>query len=197
MTRRRVAIVIAATLALAACAAITSSTRVTQSAGEAKHPYRKLAVIAMSASKAERQVFDDALVARLAAAGVNGIVGDRYIEDAAVANGISPMEAIRAAGADGVIYVWLRPDAADVNLVPSAGAWGWTVSGSVINWYPADVQVRPLSVKFEVRLYDVETQQLAWSAYVTKLYPKSLDADAPQVADGIVRELAGRGFIAR
>jgi hypothetical protein len=197
MRRRRVAITLAATLALAACAAITSSTRVTQSAGEAKHPYRKVAVIAMSASKAERQVFDDALVARLSAAGVTGIVGDRYIEDAAVANGITPMEAIRAAGADSVIYVWLRPDAADVNLVPSPGAWGWTVSGSVVNWYPPETQVRPMAVKFEVRLYDVDTQQLAWSAYATKLYPKTLDVDAPQVADAIVRELAGRGFIAR
>lgn len=195
MTRRRVAFALAAALALGACADLTSSARVVQGAGEAKHPYRKFAVIAMSGSKAERQVFDDALVARLATAGASGIVGDRYIEDAAVANGIGPMEAIKAAGADGVIYVWLRPDAVDAKVEPSPGAWGWT--GSAAAWYSPAAQVQATMVRFEVRLYDVDTQQLVWSGYATKLYPKTLAIDAPPVANAIVGELVRRGFIAR
>jgi hypothetical protein len=188
-------VIAAATAALlAACAGLTAGTHISQSDGVAKHPYRKIAVIAMSASKSERQTFDDALVARLSAAGVDGIVGDRYIEDAAAANGIAPMEAIRAAGADGVIYVWLRRDSDTSRIDPTPGAWGWT--GSAAAWYPSAATVQAMMSRFDFRLYDVGTQALVWSGSTTTFYPKSLDADAPPVANAVVAELTKRGFVA-
>ena len=95
MLLRRMALAGAVAMLAAGCG-LTADTRITASDGVAKHPYRKIAVVAMSASRAERKVFDDAFVARLSAAGVEGIVGDRYIEDAAVANGIEPVQAMRA-----------------------------------------------------------------------------------------------------
>jgi len=185
--------VLAVAALLAGCG-LTSSTQVTQSEGVAKHAYRKIAIIAMSASRTERQVFDDAMVARLAAVGVDGIVGDRYIENAASANGISAIDALRAAGADGVIYVWLRPDGDNLRVEPAPGDWGWT--GTAAAWYPAAVNVKMMMTRFDARLYDVGTQELAWSAFTTKFYPTTLAKDAPQVADAIVAELVKRGFIA-
>jgi hypothetical protein len=193
MMLRPVVVMVAAML-VAACG-LTASTRISTSDGEARHAYRKIAVIAMSASKSERQTFDDALVARLGAAGVDAIVGDRYIEDAATANGIAPMQAIRAAGADGVIYVWLHPDGDSSSRVdPSPGSWGWM--GSAAAWYPSASTVRAMMSKFELRLYDIDTQGLVWSGDTTTFYPKTLALDAPPIADAIVRELAKRGFIA-
>ena len=190
MLRR--AVLLLAAMLLAACG-LTANTRVSDSVGVAKHPYRKIAVIAMSASKAERKVFDDALVARLAAAEVEGVIGDRYIEDAATANGIAPMDAIRAAGADGVIYVWLRPQDDQKGADPSPAAWGWT--GAAAAWYPSAGTVRAMMSRFDARFYDVGTQTLAWSGSTALFYPKTLAIDAPHVADAIVAELARRGFI--
>jgi len=185
MKRRSTVAIFASALLFAACG-LTASTRISTSDGTAKHTYHKLAVIAMSGSKAERQLFDDALVARLAAAGVEGIVGDRYIEDAASANGVAPMDAIRAAHADGVIYVWLRADSDRNGIVP--GAW----SGATGAWYTTG---QVTMSRFEARLYDADTQALAWSGSTTTFYPKSLAIDAPPIADAFVAALAKRGFI--
>jgi hypothetical protein len=194
MPARRIGVIGVAALLVAACG-LTAGTRISASEGEPKHAYRKIAVVAMSASRAERKVFDDAFVARLGAAGVGGIVGDRYIEDAAVANGIEPVQAMRAAGADAIIYVWLRADGDDARVEPSAGAWGWL--GPAAAWYPPAQTVQAMMSKFELRLYDIDTQGLAWSGYSTTYYPKTLDVDAPKIADAVVGELARRGFIAR
>ncbi len=192
--RRRAVAGFAGVLLLGGCG-LTSGTRINTTFGEAKRPYRKIAVIAMSASRDERRTFDDALVVKLAAAGVDGIVGDRYIEDAATANGISPMDAIRAAGADGVIYVWLRADTDAGRVLPTPSSWGWT--GPAASWYPAPDVTQAMMSRFEARLYDVSTQQLAWSGVTTTFYPKSVAIDAPLAGDAIVGELAKRGFIAR
>jgi hypothetical protein len=192
MLLRRMALAGAVAMLAAGCG-LTADTRITASDGVAKHPYRKIAVVAMSASRAERKVFDDAFVARLSAAGVEGIVGDRYIEDAAVANGIEPVQAMRAAGADGIVYVWLRPDGDDLRVEPSAGGWGWL--GPAAAWYPSAQTVQAMMAKFELRLYDIDTQGLVWSGYSTTYYPKTLEIDAPKIADAVVGELAKRGFI--
>ncbi|MEP7063957.1 MAG: hypothetical protein ABI881_16335 [Betaproteobacteria bacterium] len=194
MPARRIAVIGVAALVVAACG-LTAGTRITASEGEPKHVYRKIAVVAMSASRAERKVFDDAFVARLGAAGVDGMVGDRYIEDAAVANGIEPVQAMRAAGADAIMYVWLRGESDDLHVEPSAGGWGWL--GPAASWYPSAQSAQAMTSKFELRLYDIDTQGLAWSGYSTTYYPKSLDVDAPKIADAVVGELARRGFIAR
>ena len=194
MARRHAIAGFASVLLLSACG-LTSGTRIVTTSGEAKHAYRKIAVIAMSASRDERRTFDDALVSKLSAAGVEGIVGDRYIEDAATANGISPMDAIRAAGADGVIYVWLRADTSTGGVEPTPGSWGWT--GAAASWYPAPKVAQAMMAKFEARLYDVGTQQLAWSGVTTTFYPKSVAIDAPLAGEAIVGELVKRGFIVR
>lgn len=194
MRRRALLAALAAATLAAGCATLTANSGVSRSLGSAKHPYRKIVVIAMSASADERKVFDEAVVARLRAAGVEGIVGERYIDNAAVANGVAPMDAITADGADGVIYAWLRPDNSDARVDPSPGSWGWV--GPRAAWYPSGGTVNAMMVRFDVRLYDVATQALAWSGDVTKLYPKTIAVDAPDVADATVRELVKRGFIA-
>ena len=191
MMRRTFVSLLAAVLC-AGCG-LTANTQIYRSDGVAKHAYRKIAVIAMSASKSERQTFDDAMVARLARAGVDGIVGDRYIEDAATANGIAPMDAIRAAGADGVIYVWLRAegDATAEGSTPSS----FGPSGAGAAWYPLQLAGLAPRSSFDVRMYDVATQGIAWSGRSATFYPQSLAVDAPQVADAVVGELVKRGFI--
>jgi hypothetical protein len=194
MRRRALLAALAAATLAAGCATLTANSGVSRSLGSAKHPYRKIVVIAMSASADERKVFDEAVVARLRASGVEGIVGERYIDNAAVANGVAPMDAIKADGADGVIYAWLRPAHSDARVDPSPGSWGWV--GPRAAWYPSGGTVNAMMVRFDVRLYDVATQALAWSGDVTKLYPKTIAVDAPDVADATVRELVKRGFIA-
>jgi hypothetical protein len=191
---RRTASSMVAALTLAACGyGLTDSTRISDSVGTPSHPYQRIAVVAMSPSKAERQLFDDALVARLTAYGTGAIVGDRFIEDAAAANGIAPMDAMRAAHADAVLYIWLRTD-------------GDSASGSVPrmavpddsrkSWYMPGQNVPNAMATFEARLYDVETQGLAWSGTTTTFYPKSMAADAPPAAAAIAGALAKRGFLA-
>lgn len=184
----RITATILVALLVAGCG-LAANTQIGDSIGEAKRAFRSIAVIAMSGSKAERQAFDDVLVARLAAAGVKGIVGDRYIEDAAVANGVAPMQAIRAAGADGVLYVWLH-QVGDKAGVPSPQSWGAT--GAAAYWYSRETT--PQS-RFEARLYNVDTQGLVWSGATRTFYPKTLAVDAPPVANAIVDELVKRGFI--
>ncbi|MEO8847320.1 MAG: hypothetical protein ABI440_01635 [Casimicrobiaceae bacterium] len=175
---------------LASACAFTSNTRISESEGSAQHAYQRIAVIALSASKSERETFDTALVARLGRAGIEGIAGDRYIEDAAAANGVAPMEAIRAARADAVIYVWLGSD----NDTPGVGIAAGS-RGSTTAWYTPTLASSP-TARFEARLYDVGTQKLAWAGTSTTLYPKSLAVDAPAIADAFVGALVKRGFIA-
>ncbi len=188
---RNLALACACAALVAACGTAATTEVVTLEAS-VTHSYRKIAVIAMSGSKDERRVFDDAMVTRLVAAGVEGVVGDRYIEDAAVANGIEPMIAVRATGADAVMYVWLRRSN-ESRVDPSPGSWGWT--GTQAAWYPSPGQTAEMMSRFEVRLYDLASQRLAWSGYTATFYPRSIGEDAPRIADRVVVELGKRGLV--
>jgi hypothetical protein len=193
MTRAIAIAACAAALTLGACA-LTAGTEAVTADYTATHPYHRIAVISMSQSKAERQLFDDVLVARLAAAGAGAVIGDRYIEDAAVANGIKPMDALRAARADGVMYVSMVPLGQDSRREAAGGTWGWG-GAAATSWYPKQPDRNVIKAQFEFELYDIETQKLVWRGYSTQFYPKTLEQDAPHVADAIVVELVKRGVI--
>jgi hypothetical protein len=162
-------------------------------------PYRKIAVVPMSSGANERKVIDAEMAQRFATAGVDTVPGESMIEGARVADGKATVEALRASGADAVLYIWLRRDDSrtvpGTNVQPSIGTWNWF--GTDPEWYASPQLQRLMVGRFEARLYDMKTQKLMWTANTATFYPKSVEQDAPGVAKAIVGDLASLGFTPR
>ena len=142
---------------------------------------------------------DTVFTATFAKVGVQVIPGEKMIEGARSADGSATMQALKASGADAVLYIWLRRDdprtVPGTNIQPSLGTWNWF--GSEPEWYASPQLQRLMIGRFEARLYDLKSQKLAWSATTATFYPKTVDKDAPEVAEAIVGDLAKLGFTPR
>ncbi len=162
-------------------------------------PFKTIAVVPMSSGASERKVIDSVFTQRFATVGVQVIPGEKMIEGARVADGSATMEALKASGAEAVLYIWLRRDdrrtVPGTDVQPSLAAWGWF--GGEPEWYASPQLQRLMVGRFEARLYSMKSLKLVWSGNTATFYPKSVDQDAPGVAAAIVGDLAKLGFAAR
>jgi hypothetical protein len=109
--RNAVAIVTGVTLVVA-CAGMSLSTQVISTWKDPKYasaPLKKVFVISlMKVEPGGRDAVEDAVVARLASAGVGGVASQTVMSDDPQRPGPSLPEAIAASGADGVLLVNVR-----------------------------------------------------------------------------------------
>jgi hypothetical protein len=185
-----------AALVVAGCSgagSISSSTQVTDSQGDAREPYRSIAVVPMDGTGDEGQVFANAIGAQLAARGVVVKADDKFVKSVLTANGNAVMKALKASGADGVLYLYLQRTDKTGKGDTSLGGWGWI--GQQATWYTAPGNANAAIGRFEARLYDLSSGKEVWFGRTMTFYPKSAAVDAPPVAEVVAAELAKHGFI--
>jgi hypothetical protein len=171
-------------------------------------PMKKIDVVAVGTSLANRRVFEDIFAQRLRDAGVDGVAGWTVIPDEARAAEAPFTAAVTKTGAQGLLVVRLlgvdTRTQVTTTMVPTGGPmWGGTRWGG--GWgggafgpsmVPvAEIQQYDLAM-VETTLYDVATGRVVWAATTQTFNPSSMQREAPGFADVIITQLSARGLIA-
>ena len=190
-------LLIAAALALAACASTTlrDSWYDTSYSGG---PFRKMLVLGVSNNLSERRIFEDVMSQRLAGSGVEAIPAYRYLADGDKAAEPALDAAVRASGADGLLMSRVRGidrrTSVTTAMAPMYGpGFGWY--GIYSAWYPV-TEVRQYDIAtVETSLFAADGKRVVWSGMTETYEPTSVAKDAPGFAAVIVKALQARGLV--
>lgn len=164
---------------------------------------RKVVVVASDGTTADSRVFEDIMVQKLSAAGVQAIPGYSTVPPEA-RQGEGPFSAaIAATGADGVLMVrLLRVDTktqVSTMMVPGAGFgpyggfYGGFYGGP--GFYPVtDVSQYDVAT-VETNLYDARTRRLIWAGTTETINPSNVANEAPGFADLLITQFRARGLV--
>ena len=194
MAGRRAVVLVTAVL-LAACAT-TALRDQWVDASYRGGPFRKLLVLGVSSHVSERRTFEDLMVARLVAAGVDAIPAYRLLPSAEKVPEAALDDAVRASGADGLLMSRVvgldRRVSATTSLAPAHGL-GWY--GLYTRWYPV-TEVREYEVaSVETSLFAPDGKRVVWSGMTETYEPTSVARDGPAFARVIVGALQHRGLL--
>lgn len=165
--------------------------------GYAGGPLRKLFVMGQAMRDVTaRRILEDALAARLKAAGVDAVpawtafateaqVGESALSAAIAASGADGVLMVRLVGVENQVSVWPTP-------VPAPG-FGWY--GFYSSWYTAPTVTVDQVAVVETTLFDVKTKRLLWSGTSETSNPASVQREAPGFADVIVTAMGRAGFV--
>jgi hypothetical protein len=164
-------------------------------------PFRKLLVLGVSSNVAERHTFEDIMAARIAATGVEAVQAYRYLPDSAQAPEAQLDQAVKAAGADGLVMSRIRAidrrTSVSTVMVPGPpfGPWGYHYYGWYSGWYPAtDVRQYDIAI-VETSVFATNTKRVVWAGMTETFQPTSVADDAPGFANVIVRAMQARGLL--
>jgi hypothetical protein len=165
-------------------------------------PFRKFFVMGLSARNVTaRRVFEDIMVAKLQAAGVQAVPAYQYLNDDGPAGEQSVQAAVAQSGADAVMMervlgVDTRTNVS-TELVPGpmmGPGMGWY--GPYSGWYAVPQISQYQVATAETTLYDAKSRQLVWTATSQTFNPTSVQKEAPGLADAVIGALRQRGLIA-
>lgn len=171
-------------------------------------PVRKVFVMGLAArNTTARRVFEDIMVAKLQAAGVQAVPAYQFVP----ADGEVPEPVLEAAvaksGADAMMMTRLlgieTQTSVSTVMVPGpvmgpmyGPGWGPGWWGAYNAWY-AVPQVTQYQIAIaETTLYDTGTKRLVWTATSRTFNPQSVQQEAPGLADAVIGALQARGLIA-
>jgi hypothetical protein len=165
-------------------------------------PFRKIVVIASDGTTADSRVFEDIMVQKLQAAGVNAVPGYTTVPADARRAEAPFSAAVAATGADGVIIIRLiRVDTkTQVSTMmmpgPMVGPWGGYYGGFYGGGFYAVPEVTQYDVaSVETNVYVVATRSLVWAATTQTVNPTTVAKEAPNFADIIIGQLRARGLV--
>lgn len=164
-------------------------------------PFKKFFVIGLSARDVTaRRIFEDVMVAKLTAAGVQAVPEWQSVQ----AEGQAPegvvSGAVEATGADAVLMARLVAIDTRISVMPVAvpgPGFGWygPYAGWYSSWYAAP-QITQYDVAIvETSLFDAKTKRLVWSATSQTVDPASVQKEAPVFADTIIGALQRAGLL--
>src|SRR6188508_2107853 len=192
--------ILAAVLLLTGCASTTLQSQ-WRDPGYAGGPFKKIFVIGLSARDiTARRIFEDVMVAKLAAAGVQAVPQWQYLKgDGPAAEG-AVAAAIDATGADAVLMARLvaidRQVSVSPGIYPGPGfGWYGPYSGWYSGWYAAPQVLQYDIAIVETTLFDTKTKRLVWSATSQTVDPASVQQEAPAFADTIIGALQRAGLL--
>jgi hypothetical protein len=199
MQRRRFLAVLA--LALAGCASTTLRDTWTDP-GFRGPAFRKVFVLGVSHSDTDRRLFEDIMVQRIAASGVEAIPAWRYLPEAGPVPQADLERAVTASGADAVLMTRVRNldrrvsvSQTPVPMGPGWGPWGRSFGGWYSGWHTVTDVRETTTAVVETSLFDARPRELVWTATSETFQPRSVQQDGPGFADVIVRELQARRFL--
>lgn len=200
---RRRSVAFAAALALVGCAASTSIVNEWRSPDPGP-PLKRVLVVGIFQDASVRRTFEDEVVVALRAEGVEAQPSYRYIpQDGPVPQTVLE-QAVRTAGATGVLSTRVLRVSSQVQVIPTGpavwgppwgfygwygGAWGPTFA------YPTAQVVTTETVYGEVRLFSVPDDKLVWAATTATFSPSNPRKDSAEFAKVVVGQLAAGGLI--
>jgi hypothetical protein len=182
--------------ALAGCASTTlkdSWTDPTYTRGA----FKKWIVVGVGKSSVGKRTFEDVMVAKLKARGVDAVPGYRFLADRRATE--QELDgAVVASGADGLMMVHLRRvetrTQVTQTMVPGPAYPGFGWYGVYGGWYSVP-EVRQYDIAtVETTVYEVYGKKLVWSGVTETFDPRSVAQEAPQFCDVVLDALAQRGI---
>ena len=180
-------------LALVACA----STQLTNSWTSPDYkgpPLKKILVVGVSNQPALRRTFEDEFVKDLKAVGVEAVASYNFIPDGGRAEEAQVNQAVKDAGADGVLIT--RLVRVDVNtqvtpVYPSTMGMGYYggYAGAYGGYYDPGMVTQTDTIVLETNLYGVDESHLLWSGTTQTFAPTSLNQEMPGFAKIIIGAL--------
>jgi hypothetical protein len=166
--------------------------------------FKRILVVGVSGSLTARRVFDDIFAQSLNDAGVQGLPGYQFIENASSPNEANFNAGVERSGADAVLLVRLlgvdTKTQVSTTMVPAMygspfggpfgpyGPWGpaWYAVPDVQQYQVADV---------EATLFDTKSHRPIWSATTQTFNPTTVAAETPGYAKLVIAQLSARGLI--
>jgi hypothetical protein len=204
MSKRCHAVVSKAVLSLVALAVVAcAATQLTNSWTSPEYkgpPLKKILVVGVSNQPALRRNFEDEFVKDLKAAGVDAVASYNFIPEGGKAEEARVNQAVKDAGADGVLIT--RLVRVDVNtqvtpVYPSTMGMGYYggYAGAYGGYYDPGMVTQTDTIVLETNLYGIDESHLLWSGTTQTFAPSSLQQEMPGFAKIIMAELKKHKFI--
>jgi len=170
-------------------------------------PFKKIFVIGLARNETSRRVFEDIMVTRLQATGVQAVPAYQFIpEDAQVPEPILEA-AVAKSGADAMLMTRLLGVNTQTNVStvmvpgpvmgpgfgPGWGGPGWW--GAYNSWWAVPQVTTYQIATAETTLFDASTRRIVWTATSETFNPQSVQQEAPGLADRVVTALQGRKLL--
>jgi hypothetical protein len=202
----RLALFGAAALLLSACASTQFNAQWLNPEAAGRLPVRNVLVIGISRDTTARRVYEDTMVAQLAARGVKAQPSYRSLPDDGPAEQPAIERAVRDARADAVLVSRTISVISEVRVSPGMvmgppGGFGW---GGFYGFYQgmwASAYAIPPSVYtvqnvvVDTRLFDAKDFMMLWSGSSTTTPTSSMQATIVDFATSLVAALASAGAI--
>ena len=194
--------VLAGLVLVAGCASTTLQSEWRDPAYNAG-PFKKIFVIGLSARDVTaRRVFEDVMVAKLAAAGVQAVPEWQYLKGEGQVPESAMSAAVDSTGADAVLMARLVAIDKQIQVNPvvipgPALGYGWygPYAGWYSGWYAYPSVTQYDVVYVETTLFDQKTKRLVWSATSRTVDPASVQQEAPAFADTIIAAMQKAGVL--
>jgi hypothetical protein len=180
-------------LVLVACA----STQLTNSWTSPNYkgpPLKKLLVVGVSNQPALRRTFEDEFVKDLKAAGVDAVASYNFIPEGGRAEEARVNQAVKGAGADGVLITRLVRVDVNTQVTPAypptmgMGYYGG-YAGAYGGFYDPPMVTQTDTLVVETNLYGVDESHLLWSGTTQTFAPTNLQQEMPGFAKIIIGAL--------
>ncbi|HEV8503343.1 MAG TPA: hypothetical protein VGR63_17360 [Casimicrobiaceae bacterium] len=191
------AVLVVAALLLAACASTTLKDSWADPS-YARGTFKKWIVVGVGGGTVSERTFEDVMVSKLRARGVDALPGYRFLPEGR-ASEAQLDGAVTASGADALMMVHLRRVQTRTQVTtamvpgPAYGGFGWY--GVYGGWY-AVPEVRQYDIAtVETTVYEVYGKKLVWSGVTETFDPRSVAQEAPQFCDVVLGALAARAMV--
>jgi len=168
-------------------------------------PFKRFFVVGLSARDlTSRRVFEDIMVAKLQAAGVQAVPAWQSFRDEGQASETAMDAAVAQSGADAVMMERLlggdtrgkvSPMMVPGPMMGPGFGPGWW--GGYSGWYAVPQVTQYQIATAETTVFDVKTRRIVWTATSQTFNPTSVQREAPGLADAVIGALQTRGLIAR
>jgi hypothetical protein len=187
-------------LALAGCAS-TSLTNQWRSPSYSGPPIKKVLVVGVTKQPGPRRVFEDEFSAALKAAGVNAVPSYTLIREDGQADETALEQAVKQAGADGVLVTRLVRVEQKTQIspgyyrpAPAVGFYGW-YSSAWVGYYEPPTVYQYEVVTAETSLYGLQADELIWSGTTETFSPQDVRKETQGFAKIIIDALTKQGII--
>jgi hypothetical protein len=207
LATRRIALMLGAAL-LGGCAAPTVlNTQWVDPQVAGKPPLRSILVMGITKDPSNRRVFEDQMVAQLAARGVRAVPSYRFAPDAAAAEQVKLQQAVKESGVAGVLLTRVVNVSEQVNVTPGmvmgppmgygfGGFYGYYGGMWAASYYMPPTVYTTQHVAADTRLFETTDFKVVWSASTTTTPSGgSVDSLFQQFSQLIVGALAKDGLV--
>lgn len=175
---------------------------------DANKTYHNLLIIGVAESEQNRRAYESHFVAELEAIGVKAVASYKLIKSDVKIDRESVGKAIKGLDIDGVLVTHLIGVDEETIYRPSMDympMYGGGYYGGLYSYYPhVNTYVhRPgyytthETVMLETNLYDVESEELVWSAHSRTFSPESVDEIIVDLTKLIIKDLQSKHLIAK